>query len=94
VDFRKPRSIPLKSVGARSQRHSLGKAEAEAGRMKKPCPNPMGREIPPRSPERSMPLSAKRSMDAQTKREIWLLALGTIIVEVPVAFAAFAVLSH
>jgi hypothetical protein len=41
-----------------------------------------------------MSLSVKRSMDAQTKREIWLLALGTIIVEVPVAFAAFAVLSH
>jgi hypothetical protein len=33
-------------------------------------------------------------MDTQTKREIWLLALGTIIVEVPVAFAAFAVFSH
>jgi hypothetical protein len=33
-------------------------------------------------------------MDTQTKREIWLLALGTMIVEVPVAFVAFAVLSH
>jgi hypothetical protein len=33
-------------------------------------------------------------MDMQTKREIWLVALGTIIVEVPAAFAAFAVLSH
>jgi hypothetical protein len=33
-------------------------------------------------------------MDMQTKREIWLLALGTIIVEVPAALAAFAVLSH
>jgi hypothetical protein len=33
-------------------------------------------------------------MDTQTKREIWLLAPGTIIVEVPVAFAVFAVFSH
>jgi hypothetical protein len=33
-------------------------------------------------------------MDMQTRREIWLLALGTIMVEVPVAFAAFAVFSH
>jgi hypothetical protein len=47
-----------------------------------------------RSLERSMSLSVRRSMDTQTKREIWLLALGTIIVEVPVAFAAFAVFSH
>jgi hypothetical protein len=35
-----------------------------------------------------------RSVDTQTKREIWLLALGTILVEAPVAFAAFAVFSH
>jgi hypothetical protein len=41
-----------------------------------------------------MSLSVTRSMDTQTKREIWLLALGTIIVEVPVAFAAFVVFSH
>ncbi len=33
-------------------------------------------------------------MDAQTKREIWLLAIGTIVVEVPVAIAAFAILAH
>jgi hypothetical protein len=33
-------------------------------------------------------------MDTQTKREIWVLALVTIIVEVPVAFAAFAVFTH
>jgi len=33
-------------------------------------------------------------MDTQTKREIWLLTIGTIIVEIPVAFAAFAILSH
>jgi hypothetical protein len=33
-------------------------------------------------------------MDTQTKREFWLLALGTIIVEMPVALAAFAVFSH
>jgi len=27
-------------------------------------------------------------------REIWLLTIGTIIVEIPVAFAAFTILSH
>jgi len=41
-----------------------------------------------------MSLSVGQSMDMQIKREIWLLALGTIIVEVPVAFAAFVVFSH
>jgi hypothetical protein len=41
-----------------------------------------------------MSLRVRRSMDTQTKREICLLALGTIIVEVPVAFAAFAVFTH
>ena len=30
----------------------------------------------------------------QTKREIWLLTMGTIIVEIPVAFAAFTIWSH
>jgi hypothetical protein len=44
--------------------------------------------------DRSLSLSVGQFMDKQTKREIWLLAIGTIIVEVPVAFAAFAVLSH
>jgi hypothetical protein len=34
------------------------------------------------------------SMDGQTKREIWLLAIGTALVELPVAFAAFTILSH
>jgi hypothetical protein len=34
-------------------------------------------------------------MDTQTKREIWLLAIGTIMLEVPVAaIAVLAVLSH
>jgi hypothetical protein len=33
-------------------------------------------------------------MDKQTRHEIWLLAIGTIIVEIPVAFAAFVILSH
>jgi hypothetical protein len=34
-------------------------------------------------------------MDAQTKREIWLLAIGTALVELPVALAAFTILiSH
>jgi hypothetical protein len=32
--------------------------------------------------------------DPQTKREIWLLVLGTILMEVPVALAAFAIMSH
>jgi hypothetical protein len=44
--------------------------------------------------ERFMSLRVRRSMDTQTKREIWLLTLGTIIIEVPVAFAAFAVFTH
>jgi hypothetical protein len=46
VDFRKPRSIPLTTVGARSQRHSLGKAEAEAGRMKNPALTRWGARSP------------------------------------------------
>jgi hypothetical protein len=34
-------------------------------------------------------------MDRQTKHEIWLLAIGTIIFEVPVvAVAALAILGH
>jgi hypothetical protein len=33
-------------------------------------------------------------MDTQTKREIWLLTIGTIVVEVPVAIAAVAILAH
>jgi hypothetical protein len=33
-------------------------------------------------------------MDKQTKREVWLLAIGTALVELPVAFAAFTILSH
>jgi hypothetical protein len=34
-------------------------------------------------------------MDPQTKREIWLLAIGTIMVEVPVAaIAVLAILAH
>jgi hypothetical protein len=32
-------------------------------------------------------------MDTQTKREIWLLTIGMIVVEVPVAIAAFAILA-
>ena len=35
-----------------------------------------------------------RAMDRQTKHEIWLLALGTAILEVPVAIAAFVSLSQ
>jgi hypothetical protein len=33
-------------------------------------------------------------MDKQTKREVWLLAVGTALVELPIAFAAFTILSH
>jgi hypothetical protein len=33
-------------------------------------------------------------MDGQTKREIWLLAIGTALVELPAAIAAFTILSH
>ena len=33
-------------------------------------------------------------MDMQTKREIWFLTIGTIIVEIPVPIAAFVILSH
>jgi hypothetical protein len=31
-------------------------------------------------------------MDPQTKREIWLLAIGTIVVELPIAIAAVVIL--
>jgi hypothetical protein len=34
-------------------------------------------------------------MDSQSKREIWVLAIGTIIIEVPiVAIAALALAAH
>jgi hypothetical protein len=33
-------------------------------------------------------------VDKQTKREVWLLAIGTALIELPVAFAAFTILSH
>jgi hypothetical protein len=33
-------------------------------------------------------------MDKQTKREVWLLAVGTALLELPIAYAAFAILSH
>jgi hypothetical protein len=33
-------------------------------------------------------------MDTQTKREIWLLAIGTALVEAPVAAIAYAILTH
>jgi hypothetical protein len=33
-------------------------------------------------------------MDGQTKREIWLLAIGTALVELPAAAIAFTVLAH
>jgi len=30
--------------------------------------------------------------DPQTKREIWFLVLGTILVQLPIAIAAFAIM--
>jgi hypothetical protein len=33
-------------------------------------------------------------MDPQTKREIWLIAIGTALLEVPAAVIAFTVLTH
>ena len=36
----------------------------------------------------------ERAMDKQTKHEILLLAIGTMILEVPAAIAAFVILSH
>jgi hypothetical protein len=33
-------------------------------------------------------------MDEHTKREILLLTIGTMILEVPAAIAAFVILSH
>jgi hypothetical protein len=36
----------------------------------------------------------ERAMDKQTKHEILLLAIGTMILEVPAAVAAFVILSH
>jgi hypothetical protein len=33
-------------------------------------------------------------MDPQTKRKIWLIAIGTALLEVPAAVIAFTVLTH
>jgi hypothetical protein len=33
-------------------------------------------------------------MDTQTKGEIWLLAIGTALVELPAVVIAFTVLTH
>jgi hypothetical protein len=33
-------------------------------------------------------------MDPQTKRELWLLAIGTALLQVPAAVIAFTVLTH
>jgi hypothetical protein len=41
-----------------------------------------------------MPLTVGETMDGQSRREIWLLAIGTALIELPVAFAAFTMLSH
>ena len=51
-----------------------------------PC---MGRAEP------AVPMSVGQRMDdPQTKREIWFLVLGTIVVQVPVAIAAFVIMSQ
>ena len=34
------------------------------------------------------------TMDTQSKREIWPLAIGTALVEAPVAMIAYAILTH
>jgi hypothetical protein len=47
-----------------------------------------------RGPERSMPPRVGDAMDAQTKREFWILAIGTALVEAPAAMIAYAILSH
>jgi hypothetical protein len=44
--------------------------------------------------EQSIALDRCESMDKQTKREVWLLAIGTALVELPIAFAAFTILGH
>ena len=45
--------------------------------------------------ERSRPLSVGEAMDKETKREILILTIGTILFEAPfVALAALTVLSH
>jgi hypothetical protein len=44
--------------------------------------------------ERFAALDRWEFMDKQTKREVWLLAIGTALVEIPIAFAAFTILSH
>ena len=41
-----------------------------------------------------MPLSVGRSMDPQTKREIWLLAIGTALIEAPLIALALTVMTH
>ena len=47
------------------------------------------------SVERSRPLSVGEAMDKETKREILILTVGTILFEAPfVALAALTVLSH
>ncbi len=33
-------------------------------------------------------------MDKQTRHEIWIMAIGTIVLEVPAAVAAFVILAH
>jgi hypothetical protein len=39
-------------------------------------------------------VGALGNMDPQTKREIWLLAFGTALFEVPAAVIAFTILTH
>ena len=53
-------------------------------------------QIEPRPGSRGTGRASERwaIMDTQTKREIWLLAIGTALVELPIAIAAFAIISH
>jgi hypothetical protein len=62
-----------------------GPDATKGGQRRAPDPGPL---------ERSMSLRVRRSMDTQTKREIWLLALGTAIVEAPFVTIAVAILSR
>ncbi len=48
----------------------------------------------PRARDQSVSVGVKRSMDGPITREIWLLALGAILLEVLVAAAAFVLLAQ
>ena len=67
---------------------------ARHGRRRAPKPNSRPVLASPLV-ERSRPLSIGDAMDKETKREILILTIGTILFEAPfVALAALTVLSH